>query len=250
MEPGKPCVQFRTIPSARFYRDTLIQDACLEIPNDTTIVIEPGITLGIIATNALRIGKNVKFSAKGAQGARGERADFGVLRYTPPSDAEIRAACIDHGNSCRCPTAAANVTAILGHAGGPGTPGGNLQIIVSDLVARDKLRGLTIDVAGGRGGPPGESGRQDCKRGAIECSSNPCTDGTHPGAVGVDGQVVVAWSKGSSEALLRELLASCNPPDAVHIIPVSREGLPSEIQALNDVAYQNGWDRRSGYVAQ
>jgi hypothetical protein len=247
MAAGKRCVRFRTLPALEFLHDTLIQDACLEIPDNTTIVVPSGLSLGIVATNGMRLGKNIRFSAKGAQGHRGERADFGSITFSPRSDVEIQAACVDNGNRCSCPTDDSSAAAIRGHDGRSGAPGGFVSLVIGSLVSPGELTGLEIDVSGGRGGPPGESGRQDCRRGNIQCSSESCSDGAKSGQRGADGYAYVALGGTRAEKLLRIIGAATTPATAVTAIPIATNAvMEAEASALNDKAYQNDWDRLSG----
>jgi len=244
---GARCVHFRSLPGVEFRRNTLIQDACIEIPSGTTIVVQSGATLGIVATNGLRVGRNVKFSAKGIQGARGERADFGAISFSPDTDVEINAACVDNGNRCSCPTNNLSATAIRGHSGASGTPGGALRLVIGALVSPNQLSGFEIDVTGGRGGPPGESGRQECSRGAIKCSSENCSNGASSGGQGEHGSIYIALGGGRPDKLLRALNEACTPLSVVAVIPIaSKLALDAEVRAINDQAYQNDWDRRAG----
>lgn len=251
MTLGARCTTFRSLPGTEFYHSTLVQDACLDIPSNTTIVVQSGATLGIIATNGLRIGRNVRFDAKGTQGVRGERAKFGALTFTPNSDAQIYAACVENGNRCRCPVDNSNAMAIRGHIGGAGSAGGGVILVASTLVSSEQLQGLDINVTGGRGGPAGESGHMDCSRGAIKCSSESCTDGATSGAQGAFGRVYVALGGANREKHLRNFGKSCEPTEAAQFVSLTSEAaLQTEVRTLNDTAYQNDWDRRSGQDSQ
>jgi hypothetical protein len=158
--------------------------------------------------------------------------------------------CVDNGNRCRCPAGDSNTKGIRGHRGANGSAGGFLRLVLGDLVSPGRLAGLGIDVNGGRGGPPGESGRQDCRRGSIQCSSNTCSDGTSNGTQGADGSVYVALAGAKSEEQLRLLGSATVPSDAVTAIPIpSVAAMQTEVKALQDKAYLNGWDRRSGQDA-
>ena len=122
-----------------------------------------------------------------------------------------------------------------------------MTLVIGALVSPGELSGLEIDVSGGRGGPPGESGRQDCKRGNIQCSSEICSDGTKSGQPGADGHVYVALGGAKSNKLLKAVGAATLPATAVTIVPIATSALlQTESRALNDLAYQNDWDRRSG----
>lgn len=248
MASGARCSKYRSLPAAEFYRNTLIQDACLELPSNTIIMVQGGVTLGIVATHGLRIGKNVRFDAMGTQGIRGRRADFQAVTLTPDTDAQIHATCVENGNRCSCPVGNASATAIRGHGGGAGSPGGRVRLIIGRLVSPEQLVGLNFDVTGGRGGPAGESGRQDCIRGNIKCSSDSCSDGATDGIRGVDGSIHIALGGSSkTDKLLGVLGRSCVPSDATTVVPLASEvELQTEVRALNDMAYQNDWDRRSG----
>lgn len=247
MAPGARCTTFRSLPGTEFYRSTLVQDACLEIPSNTTIVVQSGATLGIVATNGLRIGRNFRFDARGTQGMRGERADFGAIAFTPDSDAKIYAACVENGNRCKCPVGDSNAMAIRGHTGGAGSAGGGFIVVASDLVSSERLEGIDINVTGGRGGPAGESGRVDCRRGSVECSSESCTDGATSGAQGAFGKVYIALGGTNVQKQLGILGKSCVPAEAAAFVPITSEAaLQTEVRTLNDTAYQNDWDRRSG----
>lgn len=248
MAPGKHCLKFRTLPALEFHRNTLIRDACLEIPSNTTIILQSGLFLGIVATNGLRLGKNIKVSANGSQGMRGQRADFGSVNYTPNSDVEVQATCVDNGNRCSCPAGGSlSAASLRGHAGGSGTPGGFVSLVIGELVSSGELVGLDIDVGGGRGGPPGESGKQVCRRGEVQCSSQPCSDGVTNGSSGAHGHVYVALGGSNAAKLLRIVSAATMPSNAITTIPItSKEALQAEATALSDKAYQNDWDQRSG----
>ena len=250
MVSGQRCVTYRTLPFLDFQHDTLIRDACLEILNNTTIAIRGGTTLGIIATHGMRIGKNVRISANGTQGRQGNRADFKSITYAPGSDAEINAACVDSGNHCTCPVGDSNALAIRGHAGEGGSPGGFVRLVANNLVSASQLKGLAIDVSGGIGGPPGESGKRDCTRGAILCSSNICSDGASNGIRGADGLVTIAVGVKITELLLSKVRAATVPSGAITVVPIqSKNALESEVELLSEAAFNGGWDRRSGQEA-
>lgn len=247
MAAGQRCVKFRTLPFLQFQHNTLIQDACLEIPSNTTVVVQGGATLGIIATNGLRLGQNVRFSANGIQGRRGDRADFESIRYSPPSDSEISVACRDDGNQCSCPAGDANAAAILGHAGGAGSSGGRVIVAAARWVAGARAKGLVFDVSGGVGGPPGESGRWECKRGPFHCESGFCADGASRGPHGADGHVTVTVGASVQAPLVQLLNASTIPSAAITVNAAgSTSAFDAEAQALNEAAFNGGWDRRSG----
>ena len=247
MAPGQRCVTFRTLPLLEFPRNTLIEDACLEIPSNTSIVVQGGVTLGIVATNGLRLGKNVTFGANGAQGRQGDRADFESITYTPNSDVEISAVCVDNGNRCTCPSGDANAAAIRGHTGGAGVPGGFVRLVSANLVSGTQLKGFAIDVTGGIGGPPGESGRRNCQRGTIRCASIGCSVGASKGAQGADGRVTIALGGALPTLLFRSLIGSTTPTNALTVVQLpSRTALETEVEKLNEEAFNAAWDRRAG----
>lgn len=246
MAPGLRCVTYRTLPFVDVLRNTLIEDACLEIPSNTTVSIQSGVTLAIVATNGFRLGRNVTFSANGTRGHRGDRADFESIRYTPNSDAEINATCVDNGNLCACPTNDSNA-AIRGHTGANGSPGAFVRLLVGEFTSGSQLKGLTIDVSGGDGGPPGESGKRDCLRGTTRCSSTVCSDGAKRGARGSDGHVTVSFVGTMPALLLQTLRGATTPSNAITVIPLSSAvALRSEVEALNEDAFNRYWDRQSG----
>jgi hypothetical protein len=243
METGAHCSEYRQLPSLSYATSTLIQDACLEIPNDATLEVHDGATLVIVATNGLLIGKNVRLDGRGAGGHRGRRAPFANVERDLGSDAEIQSLCITQGNRCACPSVP--LETIQGRSGEAGMPGGIVRIIVAQLVLSDKLNGFAIDVTGGQGGPPGDSGTQECRYGNIHCSSPPCSAGATFGAPGQAGQLLLAIPGGASAAPLAGLNARTIPAGALLVTDVGTS-LEQRALELDQEARQKGWQRRVG----
>jgi hypothetical protein len=244
---GERCKTFRNLPSLSYSLNTLVEDACLRIPNDTVIEVKNGVTLAIVATSGLSVGKNVTFDAKGARGRRGDRAAFASVRYSPASDAEIQALCVDHGNRCACPLVEPSMTMVRGLPGASGLPGGNVRVIAEELVSPTQLTGFAIDVSGGAGGPPGDSGTQECWRGPFRCSSVACSAGAASGGHGLEGRAFVALGgtvHPSAVERVKSALGSSASSDA--LVVGKGVTVADQLAALDAEAIQKGWQRRAG----
>jgi hypothetical protein len=247
MRAGERCRTFRRLPAKRFTVSTLVQDACLRIPNETTIEVQEGATLAIIATNGLSLGTQVVFNARGARGLRGNRAQFASIYLDASTDQEIRALCVDEGNRCACPTGNPALSSIRGRAGGPGAPGGTLHLISPELVSAPRVTGLGMDVSGGTGGPAGESGTRECTRGAVQCASPACSAGVGSGPDGADGSVFLSLGGEGSAGAVQRMMLTTTPPRAVVIVPLEVDAaLREQFKKLEDQAIKEGWQRRSG----
>jgi hypothetical protein len=244
---GERCKTFRNLPSLSYSQNTLVEDACLRIPSDTVIEVKNGVTLAIVATSGLSVGKNVTFDAKGARGHRGDRAAYASVRYSPGSDAEIQALCVDHGNRCACPLVEPSMTMVRGRPGASGLPGGNVRVITEELVSPTQLAGFAIDVSGGAGGPPGDSGTQECWRGPFRCSSVACSAGATSGGRGPDGRIFVALA-GTVHPTAVERVKSALGSSATNDALLVGKGVmvADQLAALDDEAIQKGWQRRAG----
>ncbi|HTA91329.1 MAG TPA: hypothetical protein VK745_17205 [Polyangiaceae bacterium] len=247
MALGAPCKTFRRLPASPYLKDTLIVDACLEIPSNTTVEVHDGVTLAIVATNGLLLGRNVVFSASGSGGRRGARAQFASIPFNPSTDAEIQALCVERGNQCACPNGGASLPSIRGQSGGGGSPGGSVRLIASELISPSKLSGFGVDVSGGAGGPQGESGTQECARGSIRRSSPACAAGLSSGSAGATGQLFVALGGSNGAASMQRMKAATVPadPSAAAFLDLGAS-LTDRISELNAEALQKGWQRRSG----
>jgi hypothetical protein len=243
MEPGAHCTEYRRLPSLSYAVSTLIQDSCLELPNDTTVEVRDGATLVIVATHGLLVGKNVRLDGRGAGGHRGRRSTFASVQREVGSDAEIQALCIAQGNRCTC--SSDSRAEIQGRPGEAGAPGGSVRIIVGQLVLSDKLNGFASDLSGGQGGPPGDSGSQECRRGEIRCSSPPCSAGTTFGAPGPAGTLSLAVAAGASTESLARLQAHALPAGSLTVADVGAS-LEQRALELDQEARQKGWQRRAG----
>jgi hypothetical protein len=241
------CKTFRNLPSLSYTVNTLVEDACLKIPNDAVIEVRNGATLAIVATSGLSIGKNVSFDAKGARGRRGDRAEYASIRYSPASDTEIHALCVEHGNRCACPSMDPSQRMIRGRPGASGLPGGNVRVIARELLAPSQLAGLTIDVSGGAGGPPGDSGTQECWRGTLRCSSPVCSAGAHSGAGGTEGRVFVALGGSVPPTAVANVKSALGSRDAGGALLLGAGvTVADQLAALDAEAIQQGWQRRAG----
>lgn len=246
MKPGARCQVYRQLPSLHFSANTLVQDACLEIPSGTTVEVRASTTLVIVATNGLRLGKDVTFNARGAGGRRGARAPFASVRREIETDAEIKALCVDRGNQCACPTPIpASLEAIRGRAGEAGSPGGSVHVIAAELTSPGKLTGFASDVSGGVGGPPGDSGTQECSRGEVRCSSPACSAGAGFGVPGSPGKVIVTIGGSAGAASIAWMSAHTTPVGALTAGELGSSFLQRAAE-LDDEAVQKGWQRRSG----
>lgn len=243
MNPGERCTSYRLLPSLSYSVSTLIQDACLDIPSGTSVDVRGGATLVIVATNGLRVGTGVKLNARGASGRRGARAPFANVRRDIDSDAEIKALCVDRGNQCTCP--ATSLEAIQGRPGQAGSPGGSLQLVAGELTLLDKLNGFASDVSGGAGGPPGDSGTQECRRGELRCSSPACSAGEAFGAPGLAGTLVLAVAGSTNAAGLARSSARAVPAGALTVTEVGPSLLERGAE-LDREAMQKGWQRLAG----
>lgn len=247
LEPGARCKSYRQLPALSYTASTLVQDACLEIPSRTTIEARDGATVVIVATHGLRLGNDVVLSAKGAGGRRGARAPFASTRREVGSDAEIRAVCVERGNQCACPSASAPM--IQGQPGEPGASGGSIHLFAGELVLTSKLARVTSDVSGGPGGPPGDSGVQECARGEIRCSSQPCSTGVGFGASGPPGRIVVGISGSASAQVTAWMSAHTTPASALTVVDPGGSLLKRAVE-LDDEAVQKGWQRRAGRASE
>jgi hypothetical protein len=244
---GAPCTVFRGLPSLTYAVNTLVEDACLRIPSGTTIEVREGATLAIVATSELYIGKDVVFDAKGSRGRRGERAEFSTIRRVAASEAEIQALCVEQGNRCLCPTDSAALATIRGKAGSPGTPGGTVRLIARTLVSPSRLGGLRIDTSGGLGGPPGDSGTQECERGQLHCSSEVCSAGAPTAPTGPRGAVLVAIGAAGFAAARERIAASVGEVRAEDAIALGAgTDVTASVAEIDALAVQKGWGRRSG----
>jgi hypothetical protein len=246
MAVGAHCKTFRHLPSTHYTVSTLVRDACIEIPNDTTVAVREGATLAIVATNGLLVGRNVTFAAKGTGGLRGDRAEFASVSWSPRTDAEIRAVCTDHGNQCRCPSDESSLASIRGHAGHAGTAGGSLSLVVGELISPSKLSGFSIDVSGGPGGPPGDSGAEECVRGQLRCLSPACSAGILAGANGMDGEVFLSLGGTKSDVSMDRMRAATVPTGVTRTAAADGITNFADGAALVDQAIHEGWERRSG----
>jgi hypothetical protein len=244
---GERCKTFRNLPSLSYTASTLVEDACLRIPNDTVIEVRDGATLAIVATSGLSVGKNVTFDAKGTRGRRGDRAAFASVRYSPASDAEIQALCADQGSRCPCPSLEHSQQMIRGRQGASGLPGGNVRLVAQELLSPSQLAGLAIDVSGGSGGPPGDSGTQECWRGMLRCSSSVCSAGAASGPRGLEGRVFVALSGIVHPTSIDRVKAALGPTASTDAVLVGRAVMvKDQLASLDAEAIQKGWQRRAG----
>jgi hypothetical protein len=244
---GQRCQAFRDLPSMDYTVNTLVRDACLRIPDGTTIRVRDGVTLAIVATSGLFVGTNVTFDAKGGRGRRGGRAAFASIAFEPATDAEIQALCVDHGNRCACPTNEASLAPIRGRSGDTGLRGGSLHLVAAELVSPGKLVGLTIDLSGGVGGPPGDSGTQQCARGKWRCASETCSAGTLPGAPGPSGSLFLAFTKTAATVVLERMTFALATAGADSAIVTGGDAVQSDpFAALEARAIQEGWQRQAG----
>ena len=249
LQPGEHCKTFRNLPSLSYATNTLVEDACLRIPNDTVIEVRDGVTLAIVATSGLYVGKNVTFDAKGTRGRRGNRAAFASISYSPATDAEIQALCVDHGNRCACPNDESSLATIRGQAGAGGSPGGTVRVIAGELFSPSKLAGFGLDVSGGSGGPPGDSGTLDCARGQLRCSSAVCSAGALSGPAGQPGGFFAALGGTVAVAAMERMAAALGPANSGNAV-VAGPGtdLSPEAARLDAEAIQKGWQRSAGDV--
>jgi hypothetical protein len=242
---GQRCKSYRHLPSTQFGKDTLVEDACLELQDNTVIEIDDGATLAIVATNGLLIGRNVIFRAKGHSGNRGSRGRFASIDYTAATDDEIRALCVEHTDGCACPSDESSLAGLRGHAGSNGLAGGSLRLIAAELYSPSNLAGFAIDVTGGAAGPAGESGVRECTRGAVRCASPGCAAGIVAATSGADGRVVIAFGSAKGAAFAQRMQAATAP---AHAVLESAPGIAllEQTSTLDAEALQKGWQRRSG----
>jgi len=246
MAAGAHCKKFRRLPSVRYTVSTLVRDACIEIPNGATVAVLEGATLAIVATNGLLVGRNMTFAAKGSGGRRGDRADFASVPWTPSTDSEIRSVCVDHGDQCRCPSNESSLAPIRGHAGHSGSAGGSLSLIAGELLSPSKLSGFGIDVSGGAGGPPGDSGAEECVRGQVRCLSPACSAGVLAGVNGVNGDVFISLGGSKPDLAMDRMRTATVPAGVITTAVVDGTTTLADGAALVDRAIHEGWERRSG----
>jgi hypothetical protein len=246
MKEGERCRSYRQLPTLRFTANTLIQDACLELPSETVVDVRDGVTLVIVATNGLRVGKNVAFNAKGTGGRRGARAPFASIRRDLPTAAELERVCVEHGNRCACPSPSdAGFDSIRGRAGEAGAAGGSLYVLAAELTSSGGLAGFSSDVSGGVGGPPGDSGTQVCVRGDARCTSPTCSADASFGKAGASGQVRLTLG-GSSAAKSAAWIGEHTTPAGALTVVALDSSLAQRGTELDANAVQQGWQRRAG----
>lgn len=246
MKLGERCRSYRQLPTLRFTASTLVQDACLELPSDTVVDVREGATLVIVATNGLRVGKNVSFNARGVGGRRGARAPFASIRRDIQTAAELERVCVERGNQCACPGPSdPGFDSIRGRAGEAGAAGGSIYVIAAELTSTSGSAGFSSDVSGGVGGPPGDSGTQVCARGDARCISPTCSADASFGKAGAAGQVLLTLggnSAGKSVAWINEHTV---PAGALTVVALESSLAQRGIE-LDANAVQQGWQRRAG----
>lgn len=122
-------------------------------------------------------------------------------------------------------------------------------MFAGELVLTSRLARVTSDVSGGPGGPPGDSGVQECVRGEIRCSSQPCSSGVGFGASGPPGRIVVGIA-GSAGALLTEWMSAHTTPASALTVVDPGASLLKRAAELDDEAVQKGWQRRAGRASE
>lgn len=204
-----PCSTYRHLPS-RVARNTVIEDACLDVPAGTTVRLGQDVHLIIIATRELRLGANARIDARGGPGGRGAPADRAVEAWAPaPPDEAGQIACACGGHACasgwsRC--TAEGMPQLAGHRGEPGGAGGRVDIVARAITIG---AGATIDVSGGAGGAAGASGRVECAWQATRCAVTAPDEGR--GTSGADGSA--SFEVGTADALAA-LASATRPPTA------------------------------------
>ncbi len=242
---GERCKKYRSLPGLQFAKDTLVKDACIELPDNAVIAVMDGATLAIVATNGLRIGRNVVFRAKGHSGNRGARGRFATVAYTPATDREIQALCSNGADACACPSDEATLSVLRGQGGSNGSAGGSLRLLAAELVSPSNLTGFRVDVSGGDAGPPGESGVRECTRGSVSCASAACAGDVPIASAGADGRVVVSFSGEKGEAFADAVRAAVTPANVSSEL-ARASTLVEQTATIDAEALQKGWQRRSG----
>lgn len=231
---ASPCTSWWKLSTRTAAQNLRVDHDCIEILSNTTLTIENGATLMIIASRGLIVGKNVRIVANGRSGEKGPKS-----RST-----HTRAGFDNFNGNCRC-VANADFPELRGGRGGPGGNGGTVQILARNAtIAPD----FALSVAGGTPGPEGDGGTVGCydKGGSgRESASNVCPGGG-PGSPGKIG-VVDLWPSGAGSELALAAMSK-----AVTTQVGVRSGLrldPVELflrkrRELRDfvVSQQRGWD--------
>jgi hypothetical protein len=201
---------FKKLPLTSFAKNSVVEDDCLEIAG-TTITLQQGVNLILIAHSQLKLNNGTKISAKGTVGGAGENSKTNAISWIPSKpdqDEKIHCACKD--TNCRdgwghC--SANGHSDLTGGRGKPGLPGGNVTIVAREIVLGGTVG---VDVSGGGGGPPGQSGHVDCKWNGLQCSS-PAAGNGGTGDPGLAGLANYKAGTTTAAASLSTLKAATTP---------------------------------------
>ena len=189
--PSCAASEFRGIPK-KVSTSTVVDSECLEILGRDPVTVQPGASLIVIARRELKIDEGAFIGASGAQGAKGDAAkESEDLWVAQDPDRGEKIACTCQGRSCKSGwqpvCGVSGNAAIRGGKGKTGSSAGNVRIVAYRIVGANNLK---IDLSGGPGGLPGESGTTHCtegRPGGLECRSVRAPNGGDgdPGANGV-----------------------------------------------------------------
>ena len=193
-----PCgaSEWKHLPAKSFTRNTLVDDACIDIPAGATVAVASGITLSIIARRGLRIGDNVTIDAHGATGPKGLPAGYNSV-YPNGKD--------NSASQCLCSADATEKTKMNGKAGDAGKPGGFVHLTgwAVNVSASPKI---SIKLEGGSQGPQGDCGVTDCPK--FPGHSQPCCLPYSPTAAAAGRAAMVL---DSTEPVRTALAAAVSP---------------------------------------
>lgn len=221
--PPRPCApsEYRRLPRTTINDDLAVEDDCLLIPRGTTVTIAPGKRLSLIALRGLSIQDDTHFVSTGAKGTQGKPAAQMEIKWEPSSDhQDDDARCICQGTNCTdgmtmgCKMGAAETAALTGKKGNPGEAAGNLTIIAFHL---NVGKNVGIELNGGPGGEPGQSGTGRCGFSSVWCNApavvgevgDPGQDGLLTVFTGDEGGLSsLLAAHGKNERIVRRLVGS------------------------------------------
>jgi len=238
------CPSFKKLPKTVYHKSTLIEDDCLDIPKGTTIRVEEGVSLYIIAHKELRIGDQVTFDARGRAGDKGPHSDLPEVIWGP-DEGSVCDVC--GRNACGCPGPRDGQEHLWGHTGGTGGPGGQIRIVSRKITMAAPATG-EFNVGGGTGGPAGDSGSTSCSKGRCNCRSPACTGPiTVQGSGGSAGGATFFIGDPAAASLLDQLKASVVPAGrGAGSLAATPEAIKNEEDRAENESNAGGWDRLPG----
>lgn len=217
--PSQPCATFKKLPMTTFSKDTVVEDDCLEVPPSTKIRVEQGVHLIIIARKQLQLGNSATLDAMGGTPTqKGPDAPITETVWKPSGgDEGEQVACVCRGTHCRPgwggPCRASEDPGLRGRKGLPGLAGGDVRIVARELIVGN---GVVVNISGGSGGPPGNSGRTRCENPGDK--NDFCYSGSAPnegaGDQGMKGRARFEAGTATADATLTKMVDGTLPKDA------------------------------------